>query len=307
MRKPVVLALLVVLLTMPLAARRSQRAAANPTTADLVELDVLALDKDGAPVTDLRLEDFEVKDDGHVVEIKTFAAPTPPNDPSRPGRQVVLLLDDSSVPMSGTAVVQAMAQVILSRQQRGDEVTVVRLNNDRDEAFGDLETAWTRILQYHAGAVPFQGLGTAERALKVVAAISRQLEPVDHRRKVIACVGGPRVCNVLEPQPRGYSNLWPAWVQAVTSAGRANAAVYAVMPLPAGSPLLLAGGLVQATGGDGFANAMKFDRFVDNLWREATDYYLLGYWPSTTKRDLHSIDIKVSRKGVHARARRAHG
>ena len=306
MRRPLLFALLVVLAGLPLTARQGKRPP-DSGSVDLVELDVLALDRDGRTVTDLRREDFEIKDDGHVVDIKTFTPPSPAGDPDRAGRQLVLLLDDSSVPMSGTSVVQAMAQAILSRQESGDEVTVVRLNNDHDEPFGDLETALTRILQYHAGAVPFQGIGTGARALKVVTAVSRQLEAVDHRRKVIACIGGPRVCNVLEPQPQGYSVLWPAWVQAVTAAARANVAVYAVMPLPAGSLLRLPGGLVQATGGDGFANAMKFERFVDNLWREATDYYMLGYWPSPTKHDLHSIDVKVRRKGVEVRARRARG
>ena len=306
MRKPMVLALFVVVAGLPLAARQGKHAP-DPHSADLVELDVLALDRDGVAVTDLRREDFEIKDDGHVVEVKTFTPPLPAADASRSGRQMVLLLDDSSVPMSGTAVVQGMAQVILSRQERGDEVTVVRLNNEHDEPFGDLATALTRILQYHAAAVPFQNLGTGERALKVVAAVSRQLEAVDHQRKIIACIGGPRVCNVLEPQPQGYSVLWPAWVQAVTAAARANVAVYAVMPLPAGSLLRLPGGLVQATGGDGFANAMKFEQFVDNLWREATDYYLLGYWPSPSKHDLHAIDVKVKRKGVQVRARHTRG
>lgn len=306
MRKPLLLALFVMLAGLTLTARQGKRSA-DPGSVDLVELDAIALDRDGHVVTDLRREDFEIKDDGHIVDVKTFTAPSPAGDPNRPGRQLVLLLDDSSVPMSGTSVVQAMAQVILSRQERDDEVTVVRLNNDHDEPFGDLETALTRILQYHAGAVPFQGFGTGERALKVVAAVSRQLEAVDHRRKVIACIGGPRVCNVLEPQPQGYSMLWPAWVQAVTAAARANVAVYAVMPLPAGSLLRLPGGLVQATGGDGFANAMKFELFVDNLWREATDYYLLGYWPAPNKRELHSIDVKVRRKGVEVRARHARG
>jgi hypothetical protein len=306
MRKPLLFALLVVLAGLPLTARQGKHPP-DPGSVDLVELDVLALDRDGHTVTDLRREDFEIKDDGHVVDIKTFTPPSRADDPNQSGRQLVILLDDSSVPTNGTAVVQAMAQVILSRQERGDEVTVVRLNNDRDEPFGDLDTALARILEYHAGAVPFQGFGTSERALKVVAAVSRQLEAVDHRRKVVACIGGPRVCNVLEPQPQGYSMLWPAWVQAVTAAARANVAVYAVMPLPAGSLFRLPSGLVQATGGDSFANAMKFDRFVDNLWREVTDYYLLGYWPSPSKHALPSIDVKVKRKGVQVRARRSRG
>jgi hypothetical protein len=139
----------------------------------------------------------------------------------------------------------------------------------------------------------------------VIARVSRTLEIVEHRRKLIVCIGGPRVCNVLEPQPRGYSTIWRPWVEAVGAAARANVAVYAAMPVAIGTPMMLNGGLVYATGGNAFANAMKFDRFVDMVWREATDYYLLGYWPPSARRDLRSIDVKVARKGLRVRARHA--
>jgi hypothetical protein len=225
------------------------------------------------------------------------------NGSEAPVRHLVLLLDDSSVPMGGTPVIQAMAMAILARKTPRDEVTVVRLNNDRDEPFGDLETAVARIDAYHAGAVPFQNPGTAERTLKVVANISRLLEPVDHRRKLIVCIGGPRVCNVLEPR---WSLNWVRWVQALTSAARANVSVYAVMPVRIGAPMMLAGGIVDMTGGDGFANASSFEKFVDGLWSEAGTYYLLGYWPASN-RELHSIDVKVVPKGLRVHARRRRG
>lgn len=273
-------------------------------TGDLVELDVVVFDRDLHPVDGLELKDFEVREDGHVVELKTFAAPV--EDDERPPRQLVLLLDDSSVPIVGTAVIQAMAKAILSRGTTRDEVTVVRLNNDRDEPYGDLETALSRIEKYRAGAVPFQNPGSADRMLRVVASVAKQIEAGDHRRRLIVCIGGPRICNVLEPQ-RGYGLLWRSWVDAVASASRANVAVYAVMPVPIGTSMILAGGLAEITGGDGFVNASKFEAFVDRLWVEAGDYYLLGYWPTSETHDLHSIEVKVKRKGVRARSRRARG
>jgi VWFA-related protein len=274
-------------------------------TGDLVELDVVVLDRDNRPILGLEPKDFRIKEDGKPVEVKTFTPAEPPS--SNDERQLVLLLDDSSVPLGGTPIIQALAQAILSRRTPRDEVTVVRLNNSHDEPFGDLETAMTRIDGYRAGAVPFQSRGTAERALTVIAAISRQLEAVEHRRKLIVCIGGPRVCNVLEPQPRGYSVLWKPWVSALTAAARANVAVYAVMPIAPGVPLMLAGGIADLTGGDGFSNSANFDRFVTTMWEQASSYYLLGYWPAETRRDLHSIDVKVARKGARVRARRTRG
>jgi len=109
-------------------------------SGDLVELDVVALDKDDRPVFGLQSADFQVREDGHPVDLKTFSAPSHDQNEEPEPRQLVLLLDDSSVPTTGTKVIQAMAKGILSRGTVRDEVTVVRLNNDRDEPYGDLET-----------------------------------------------------------------------------------------------------------------------------------------------------------------------
>ena len=95
-----------------LSAQRQNQAAAS---ADLVELDVVVLDHDDRPVTDLRQEDFKIKEDGHAVELKTFAAvkalgTTEPDD----ARSVVLLMDDIGVPVTGTSPMQQIAPVVLS-------------------------------------------------------------------------------------------------------------------------------------------------------------------------------------------------
>jgi hypothetical protein len=81
----------------------------SSSTGDLVDLDVVALDRDGRPVTDLRASDFEIKDDGQRVEVKTFDFVTSDGLTPDGARSVVLLLDDSGVPMGGTVVVRAIA------------------------------------------------------------------------------------------------------------------------------------------------------------------------------------------------------
>ena len=73
----------------------AQRQKPLPADGDLVELDVVVLDRNEEPVTDLRREDFMVKEEGRAVEVKTFSSVTAlgslePDD----GRVVVLLMDD---------------------------------------------------------------------------------------------------------------------------------------------------------------------------------------------------------------------
>jgi hypothetical protein len=62
-------------------------------------------------------------------------------------------------------------------------------------------------------------------------------------------------------------------------------------------------GLVEHTGGADFVRSNNFERAVDRIWEEAGHYYLLGYTPTTRPRELHSIGVKVRRRGLHVRAR----
>ena len=285
----------------PAAVALLSLALQNPA-GDLVELDIAVVARDGSTITGLQQKDFQIKEDGKVVEIKTFTAVSADGVSPDSARQMVLLLDDT-LPVSGTPIVQQIAQSILSRARRDDEMTVVRLHNDRDEPFGDLETAVERISGYRAAAVPFQRRSAADRVFKVLAGVSRQLEAVEHRRKLLVCIGGPNVCNILEPFPPGYAQLWAGWVSSLAAAARANVALYALMPVAPGSIMTIAHGLVEVTGGSAFFNTTKFEPYLDGLWREASQYYLAGYWPQPSKRELHDIQVKVARKDVRVRHR----
>jgi hypothetical protein len=60
---------------------------------------------------------------------------------------------------------------------------------------------------------------------------------------------------------------------------------------------------VQFTGGRLFAHENNFAPAGEAVFREAGHYYLLGYWPAASKKDLRSIDVRVSRKGARVHAR----
>ena len=283
----------------------AQRTPPAASSADLVELDIVVLDRDEHPVPGLRQEDFQVKEDGRLVDVKTFSQVTvlgslEPDD----ARVVTLLMDDVGVSITGTSAMQAIAQALLSPIGRGDELSVVRLSSRSDEAFGDFNTARDRIAGYRGGMVPFSNRDTPETVLKAVAKISKQLEAMEHRRKVIICLGMSAVCDVEDPPLGAHSVLWPHWVAAIGAAARANVSVYAVDPTGLNQRSGARGiGLVKLTGGERFANSNDFMRAADALWREASRYYLVGYWPAGSTRELHSIDVKVARKDVHLRFR----
>src|SRR4029077_12352139 len=168
----------------------------------LVELDVGVLDDDDRPVPGLRQEDFQVKEDGHAVELKTFDAVADVPGGRSPQRSIVLLLDDSGVRPGNPLPIQTIARMFVSRMAAPDEFSVVRLNNRRDEAFGDRLEALLRISEYRSDALPFFGRETIENALKVFARVSRTLEAIEQRRKALVCVGVPAVCSTMQPTSR---------------------------------------------------------------------------------------------------------
>jgi hypothetical protein len=46
---------------------------------------------------------------------------------------------------------------------------------------------------------------------------------------------------------------------------------------------------------------------LDRLWQDAGQHYLLGYSPLTSSKDLHTISVKVTRRGVKVFPRRQRG
>ncbi|HKF65479.1 MAG TPA: VWA domain-containing protein [Vicinamibacterales bacterium] len=274
----------------------------------LVEVDAVVVDDSGRAVTGLRQDDFQIREDGRPVELKTFEAVADTGDAGRGGaRSIVLLLDDSGIGTGNTFSIQSIARMFVSRMAPPDEFSVIRLNNRRDEAFGDRLEALMRISEYKADALPFFGRETVENALKVFAKVSRTLEAIEQRRKALVCIGVPAVCSMTVPASRN-SLLWRYWVDAIGAMARSNSSLYSLEPNGvSGSAKFITDSIADASGGDVFRNTSDVTRVIDIVRRDTGNYYLLGYWPSGSKSELHSIEVKVNKRGLRVRARRYRG
>jgi hypothetical protein len=143
MRTISALALAVVIASAALVVARAAQPADGPY---LVQIDAVVTDDAGHVVTGLRQEDFQIKEDGRPVELKTFEAVAEVGDGGRSvARSIVLLLDDSGIGAGNTSSIQSIARMFVARMAAPDEFSVVRLNNRRDEAFGDRLEALMRI------------------------------------------------------------------------------------------------------------------------------------------------------------------
>jgi VWFA-related protein len=272
---------------------------------DLVDVDVVVTDGEGRPVTGLKKEDFDIREDGKPVALQTFMARTDTEaDDDDTGRSMVILLDDVTMPRESVNAVKAIATYLAMQARATDELGVIRFRKLDDEPFGDRRVALERIADYQGALVRYAPAGSPEDVLKLVASVSRKLESTGRRRKILVCIGAPRICSVTHLGRFGGGSFYEDWVDAVGAAARANLSMYSLLALPA---RVSGEGIVEVTGGTIFRGASDFRPILDRIWQDAGHHYLLGYWPPASSKDLHSISVKVARKGVHVLARRQRG
>src|SRR5215472_1556634 len=95
--------------------------AGQPQTATyLVEVDAVVTDEAGKPVVGLTQSDFQVKDDGKRVELKTFEEVRETNERAV-ARSIVLLLDDSGFGSGNTLPIQEIARTFVARMAPPDQ------------------------------------------------------------------------------------------------------------------------------------------------------------------------------------------
>jgi len=277
------------------------------TRTTFVELDAVVLDKSDRTVSGLQQADFTVREDGHRVDITNFKAVDAAGIVDADDRRVVsLLLDDNSVSLGATTIMRSVAQLYLSLSRPMDAVSVVRLTHREDEASGSLPDALDRVDAYRTGSLSFFGRAMFEDTLITVARVARQLETIEHRRKVLVCVGTRYACDPFFEAPK-TTLYWESWRDAIGAAARANASVYNISPSGIYGRFDLGDGLVDTTGGASFLRSNDFARAARMIWNEASHYYLLGYIPTAPSRSLHDIKVSVHGAGLHVRARQQRG
>jgi VWFA-related protein len=297
----------------------AQKPALPPRTT-FVELDAVVL-KAGRPVRGLHKEDFQVLEDDRSVPVVSFTEVAAAGLAGEAdGRSVVLLLGNTDLRT------QIVARLFVAGARPADSIAVIRMTHRDDEVTGDRQEALRRIGESQRMGI-VQGRGPTEDSLETVARVAHELESVEHRHKILVCIAAGALCNTYLPPPKTYSLLWPHWTKALAAAARAHVSVFYVSPAGTGGFIDLrfangvavpptavfadrdlGDGLVEHTGGDTFFNSNNYQRIVDRVWDEAGHYYLLGYVPVDDRpRELHSIHVRMTRRGLHVRSRRSRG
>lgn len=295
---------LAVLAAIPLTVPHAQ--APGPGAAIII--DAVVSDANGIPVMDLTRDELEVWIAGYRVPIDKLTAVTPSH--ARAGRVVVLILDDVMLSPVLASRVKEVARRFVDRMLPGDEMGITTFDGQSMELTGDRTRLFRLIDDYHvraSGVRRVDALG--QQLLNTTATLARVLAQPDDRRKTIVAIGASSLFDTPIPPPQVGRELRKEWTEAMRSLAFSNVAFYVIEPAGVGMTALLGGshGFARETGGHAFMNTNDFNGAVDRILREAGSYYVIEVAdpPVQRRADLRELDVRVLRKGLTARARRA--
>lgn len=274
--------------------------------ANLLHIDVVALDRGGAPVLDLKPAEFEVWINGYQIPIETVTFVAPAQSDVK--RTVVLLLDDMAMNQVGTPRIKEVARRFVDKLSPGDKMAIVTLNGAVMENTADRDRLLRAIDTYHVRGFPMRIDDAGQHVLKTVAGLSRQLAELSPGRKAIVALGAGWIFDTPIPPPQLSRDLRPEWVDAMRATASAHVSLYVIDPGGVGSRHVNSGGIgfARETGGHAFINTNDLRGAVDRIWSELGTYYVLSVQdpPIGRKAELRELEVKVLRRGVTARARR---
>jgi VWFA-related protein len=271
-------------------------------------IDAVALDRDGAPVADLRREELEVWIGGYRVPIDSLAFVTPGDTPGG-GRSVVLILDDVTLPHVVIPRAREAARRFVDRMEPGDEIGIVTLSGSSVGLTEDRARLRQSINAYNLKLTGVQRVeDLSAQVLDTIASVARQTTE-SRRRKTIVAIGASWLFDTPIPPPTMARDLRAEWTAAMRAMASANATLYVIDPSGLGTSRMLGGssGFARETGGHAFLNTNDVNGAADRILREAGSYYLIGVAdpPVGRKADLRDLDVRVLRRGVTIRTRKA--
>jgi VWFA-related protein len=296
------------LLWLSVTPRLGGQTPANPPRASVV-VDVVAYDRRGMPVMDLKPSEVEVWIGHFRVPIETFTVVQPGAD-ERLGRLFILILDDITVPLPMMPRVREAALHFVAGMRPGDQMAVVMLNDPSIEMTSDqakLRSAIGRYNVHATGMLRSDQLGA--QVINTIGAVAQSMIEAGEGRKTIVGIGSGWLLDRPIPPPTEGFDLLPEWINAMRALSRTASVFYAIDPGGLGSRRVESGdsGFARETGGMGFFNTNDLKGPAERILRESANYYSLRVAspPVGGTDGLREVELKVSRRNVTVRARRA--
>lgn len=281
-------------------------AALGQTPAKLIELDAVAVDRQGGAVTDLKPGDIEVWLEQYRLPLESMTVLSH-EDPRR-RRTIVLLLDDITITPDLLPRARNVASRFIEALEPGDQMTIATLTGGGTGSTGDRARLRQALGRFGLRAnAPLRPEELAAHVLTTYTAISRQVAELPGHRRTIVGIGSGWVFDTPIPHAAGGRNLREEWTTAVRAMAFSNAALYVIDPGGVGTTRAAAGtsGMARESGGFAFLNTNDLDGAVDRIMAEAVSYYILRIAdpPFFRAAPLRKVDVRTTRRDVTIRAR----
>ena len=279
---------------------------------NLVVVPVVVVDNKGVTVGDLTAADFHVTEDGKPVAIESFVAPAAGAVTGEEGRFIVVALDNLLTPAEIGFRVKNIARMFVDHMGPKDVMSIIPINGGRattTTSQAELRAAIDRFAPSF-GDDTWTGAQKAEHGLRMISSLTEQAAKAAHRRKVFVFIGNAYMFSPNQPSVFGDrgDDLSPEWTDAIRATTRHNVVTYLIDPKGlTNAPSDWSESFAAETGGYAWGRTNNYRAAVDQIWKEAGSYYLLGYAAPINDLKLHKIEVKVDRRGVTVRARKARG
>jgi VWFA-related protein len=282
---------------------------AQAPASRMLTIDFVALDRNGAPVPDLKPDEVEVWIAQFRAPVQQMTVVTPEAD-EREGRIIVVLLDDMTLRLDSMPKAREAARRFVDRMGANDRMAVLTLTGSNTETTADKAKLLRGIDAYSVRATPVMRSDTIGRhVLETLTSISASLVEAPGRRKTIVGIGSGWLFDRPLPPPQAGQDLLPEWVQAMRQMALSHVNFYVIDPSGVGTSRVDGGqeGFARETGGHAFLNTNDLNGAADRILRESANFYMVEIPdpPVGGKADLRQLELKSLRKGVTLRARHA--
>ena len=284
------------------------------TTARVVPVYATVTDDSGQLVLNLTKDDFAIFDNGKPQDITQFSMQLAPMTGT-------LLIDGSESVVRDFDLLVNAADAFVVRMMPGDRVRIgsfaedVRLGpnptDDRDE-----------LIRYLRNPLSLR-MGVRTRLWDAIDLAITQMPPADSRRVVLLFTDGQDTFSIKrEPDVIALARREDVMVFAVQvpsstfeprsqddlNRAKLRAAYMGTDKIPPRPPDGLLNEVVSESGGGFFEidQLSELNSIATQVATELHSQYILGFAPEKMDGKVHKIDVRINRRGYHARARRSY-
>jgi Ca-activated chloride channel homolog len=280
------------------------------STGDLVRVFATVTDRDGRLVTTLQQENFELRDEGKTQPITLF-------DNSPRAIRLIVMLDVSGSMEGNLPLLRAAPEQLFARLRTDDRVRVgafgheVTISPSFTRDAGELRSALPASIAEDAPTPLWRAIDEAlaafgdedERRVVLVFSDGKDSGPIGFRQRYVsqAEVIDRARDNAVMVYAIGMRSRGPRQMPTFGPGGL-QAAMIADLPDPGLARVAeeTGGGYTEIRFGQDLGAA--FARVADELHTQ----YLIGFAPSKRDGKVHEIDVRLSERGLKARARKSY-